>query len=60
MTKKTSMHGFGLFSDVENRELYEAGEVVFHGGDYAERMYVVAEGELLRSGDTEAVGGRCF
>jgi serine phosphatase RsbU (regulator of sigma subunit) len=47
MTKKTTLHGFGLFNDVASREAYAAGEVVFHAGDYADRMYVVVEGELL-------------
>ena len=45
--KRVSLHGFGLFSDVENRQTFAAGEVVFHAGDYADRMYVVVEGELL-------------
>ncbi len=47
MTKKTTLHGFGLFNDAAGRETYAAGEVVFHAGDYADRMYVVVEGELL-------------
>jgi len=46
MTKKTSLHGFGLFNDVASRREYAAGEVIYHAGDYADRMYVVAEGEL--------------
>ena len=45
--KKTSLHGFGLFNDVENRLHYAAGDVVFRPGDYSDRMYVVVEGELL-------------
>lgn len=47
MTKKTSLHGFGLFSDAASRQTYAAGEVIFHTGDYADRMYVVVQGELL-------------
>ncbi len=45
--KKVSLRGFGLFSDVENRQTYAAGEVVFDTGEYADRMYVVVEGELV-------------
>ena len=45
--KKTSLHGFGLFSDEENRLHYDAGDVIFCPGDYSDRMYVVVEGELL-------------
>lgn len=45
--KKTSLHGFGLFSDVENRLYYAAGDIVFNSGDYSDKMYVVVEGELL-------------
>jgi sigma-B regulation protein RsbU (phosphoserine phosphatase) len=47
MTKKTSLHGFGLFNDVESRQAYAAGEVIFCTGDYSDKMYVVVEGELL-------------
>jgi len=45
--KKVTLHGFGLFSEADNRQAYAAGEVVFYSGDYADRMYVVVEGELL-------------
>ena len=44
--KKTSLHGFGLFSDAASWQAYAAGEVIFRAGDYADRMYVVVEGEL--------------
>jgi serine phosphatase RsbU (regulator of sigma subunit) len=47
MTKKTSLRGFGLFNDVASRQTYAAGEVVFCAGDYADKMYVVVDGELL-------------
>ena len=47
MTKKTTLHGFGLFSDAESWQAYAAGEVVFNAGDFADRMYVVVKGELL-------------
>lgn len=49
--KKISLHGFGLFSDAQNRIQYRAGEVIFSPGDYSDRMYVVVEGELLLTMD---------
>lgn len=45
--KKISLQGFGLFSDPDNRVHYPAGHVLFGPGDYADRMYVIVEGELL-------------
>lgn len=52
--KKISLHGFGLFSDVAGRQQYTAGEVIFHAGDFADKMYVVIDGVLrLTQGENE-------
>ena len=52
--KKISLHGFGLFSDTVSRQEYAAGEVVFHAGEYADKMYVVIDGVLrLTQGENE-------
>ena len=48
------MHGFGLFSDTVSRQQYAVGEVVFHAGEYADKMYVVIDGVLrLTQGENE-------
>jgi sigma-B regulation protein RsbU (phosphoserine phosphatase) len=52
--KKISLHGFGLFSDVEGRQEVAAGEVIFKPGDYADKMYLIIKGELrLTRGENE-------
>jgi serine phosphatase RsbU (regulator of sigma subunit) len=52
--KKISLHGFGLFSDVEGRQEVAAGEVIFRPGDYADKMYLIIDGELrLTRGENE-------
>lgn len=52
--KKISLHGFGLFSDVEGRQEVAAGEVIFQPGDYADKMYLIIDGELrLTRGENE-------
>ncbi len=53
--KQTSLHGFGLFSDVGNRRAYAAGDVVFDAGEFAEEMYLVIEGELCLTQDGEII-----
>ena len=48
------MHGFGLFGDLAGRQEYAAGEVIFHAGDYADKMYIVIDGVLrLTQGENE-------
>jgi serine phosphatase RsbU (regulator of sigma subunit) len=44
--KKTSLHGFGLFTDVSHHRDYPAGAIIFQAGDYADKIYVVVKGEL--------------
>ena len=52
--KKISLHGFGLFSNVEGRQEFAAGEIIFQPGDYADKMYLIIEGELrLTRGENE-------
>ena len=49
--KKISLQGFGLFSDVANRETYAAGDVIFHAGEYADRMYIIIDGAVRLTQD---------
>jgi sigma-B regulation protein RsbU (phosphoserine phosphatase) len=54
LVKKISLHGFGLFSNVEGRQEVAAGEVIFQPGDYSDRMYLIIDGELrLTRGENE-------
>ncbi len=49
--KKISLQGFGLFSDVASREYCAAGSVIFHAGDFSDRMYIVIEGVVRLTQD---------
>ena len=52
--KKISLHGFGLFSDVTGRKEFAVGEIIFHAGEYADKMYLVIDGVLrLTQGENE-------